>query len=187
MWPELNLLPHRAWARAAHRRRFVREAVWAALALLVAWGGAWAWLIQQHEALTQASQQARVSAQQSLAWQKQRKALALELKTMTAQEEAWRDLRRHQRRVNAMWHALAQSLPAGAFLTSLQWTPDVLSVAGDAATQADAQQFQQALSQHATHWRGFELLELKAVGAAVVDIGASWHFVLRARATGEKS
>jgi hypothetical protein len=192
--PCINVMPHRAWARAQARRRLCQ-----ALAVLSAVAAASLGLAHWGLQSRLQSEQVRLDAQrrawalaQAQAQQRRRteQTLAQDAQVREQQHALWA----RQRDVVRWWSGAALALPPGAYLTQLQWTKGEVSVVVRGQRDEDALAMQQGLRLPAARWSSFELLELGEVtsgaqraapqavqqDAAAARRGKRW--VMRARA-----
>ena len=176
----VNLMPHRLWARQAHRRRFVREAAWAGVLLLLLLAASWTALYVQRERQQAQIAQYRQHLAQAQAVASQRQRAQTAIQAIERQRQQVESLWQQQLGVLDLWGRVAKALPAGTYLTTLHWTPSGRSVTGVAMTESDALAFQQALGAPLPGWQGFALQELSAQAAERSHQQLGKRFVMRA-------
>ncbi len=145
--PCINLLPHRAARRALQQRQWVALQAVAVLCALVLTLAGWGW----HYAHWQRQQQANALVEQALA----RLAPQLE-EERTLQQELQSGRQRHEKLLQwrASWHAmlrlleaLGAGLPAGLYLTQLEYSQGQLVLQGQASGHEAVQQLKAHLEQ----------------------------------------
>lgn len=179
--PYINLLPHRQWARRAHRRRFAVDALVTALLCLVLL--VWAWLILTQE--RQAQQRAidghsaeLAAAQQRAAQQRQAQA---QIERLAQQRRVLLTLWQNQADVVQWWQRSAQALPDGVYWTAMTLSPQALGMTGVAQSEAEALQTQRSLATPSARWRPFEVVEVSDQGGqTTAQTSPRKQFVLRA-------
>lgn len=182
-WHRLNLMPHRMWARQAHRRRVVREVWWAAGVVLLLVGAAWGLLMVQRQAQQTliVEYRQRLAQAQSVALQHQQAKRSMA--QIQSQRQAAQALWQHQVDVLILWGQVAKALPAGVYLSEIKLSPSVRSLTGVVTHEADALAMQQALAPSAPGWQAFELVELSAQASTANATATQKRFVLRALPT----
>ena len=179
----INLLPHRAWRQAAHRRRFERQWHWT---LGVSFGGSLlvcTWLYVEG----QSNQKALLHERAAWSALSQRAAIQMswqhKLALAQSQQAEVQLLATQQGEVAQLWWALAPSLEDGAYLSEMRWTADSLVIQGFAPHQAAVLTLRQRIGRQVTRWADFrvELWEAASKGVSTKEGEASpGRFVVRA-------